>query len=181
MLFYKNYTCTGSPINFASYHSLWTFAKKLISGKSSYLFESFEASTRETPYPDTILLVLGLFQTLFYCRAKLARLKLDCSTTLARLGFTRRLNSVEKNSCCQKQNTKIKERFRKLLNLFLCICNLWIEFGTVAARRLKPSRGTSVYGGKAFRSVLHGGSTDLVSNVALWYTAVVKSNLIRSI
>ena len=33
---------------------------------------------------------LGLFQTSRYCRAKLARLLLDCSTTLARLGLRRR-------------------------------------------------------------------------------------------
>ena len=37
------------------------------------------------------LLDLGLFQTSCYCRVKLARLQLDCSTTPARLGFRRRI------------------------------------------------------------------------------------------
>ena len=41
--------------------------------------------------PFRCLRRLGLFQTSCYCRAKLARLQLDCSTTLARLGFRRRI------------------------------------------------------------------------------------------
>ena len=38
--------------------------------------------------------VLGQFQTSCYCRANLARLKLDCSSTLAPLGFRRRVATL---------------------------------------------------------------------------------------
>ena len=52
--------------------------------------------------------------------------------------------TVEWNGCLQKQNTKIKKWFSKLLNILECIYNLRIEFGTVVARRLKPSRATAI-------------------------------------
>ena len=43
-----------------------------------------------------------------------------------------------------KTKHKNKETVGKLLNVFECIYNLWIEFGTAVARCLKPSQAAAV-------------------------------------
>ena len=53
-----------------------------------------------------------------YCRAKLARLQQDISTTWFQTSNLIHTMTVEWNGCYQKQNTKIKKRFSKLLNVF---------------------------------------------------------------
>ena len=65
------------------------------------------------------------------------RLQHDISTTWFQTSNLIHTMTVEWNGCCQNQNTKIKKRFSKLFNIFLCIYNSWIEFGTAVAWRLK--------------------------------------------
>ena len=109
---------------------------------------------------------------------------LDCSSTAARhqhdLVSNVEFNSVEQNGCYRKQNAKIKKRFSKLLNVFLSIFNLSIEFGTAVVRRLKPSRVTAVQHGKACRATRSTRQQhDLLSNVALYCPAKVEFNSIN--
>ena len=62
--------------------------------------------------------ILGLFQMSCYCRAKLARLQHDISMSWFQTSNLIHTKTVEWNGCCQKQNTKIKKQFSKLVNIF---------------------------------------------------------------
>ena len=79
---------------------------------------------------------------LCYCRAKLARLQHDTSTTWFQKSNLIHTMTVKWNGCCQKQNTHTQKKglanFLIYSNVFH---NLWIGFGTAVARRLKPSQG----------------------------------------
>ena len=73
--------------------------------------------------------LLDLFQTSCHWRSKLARLQQVCSTT-----WFQTLNLTQSNKIAVAENKTLK------MCSCQCIYNLWIEFGTAAARRLKQSR-----------------------------------------
>ena len=71
---------------------------------------------------------IGLFQTFCCCRATLAGLYMTVARLQHDLVSNVEFNSVEWNGCRRKQNTLIKKRFSKLLNIFYCIynrCEAW--------------------------------------------------------